>query len=177
MHGQNRSSLRTGLLLLVALAGTLAGAATFQKMNFPTDAAKVDESILLFNLSSNPDQVTNLSAYSGEKLLLNFWAPWCEPCRDEIPLLNNQLAHFEAANVRLLGIAIDSKDNVTQFSKQLPLNYININAEHRGMKFAQQLGNEIGALPFSVLVNAAGEIEQKHLGELDEKILESWLRQ
>ncbi len=176
MQGQNLSKWRTTLLLLAALVGTLAGVLAFITISQRAEVTTVNDSILFFNLSSNPNQVTNLSTYSGEKLLLNFWAPWCAPCRDEIPLLNSKIGNIEAANVRLIGIAIDSADNVSQFSAQLPLNYININAEHRGMAFAQQLGNDIGALPFSVLINAAGEVEQRHLGELDENILGSWIR-
>ena len=106
----------------------------------------------------------NLSEWQGRPLLCNFWASWCEPCREELPLLD-AIARENASNgLQVVGIAIDSAANITKYLKTVQIGYPVLIAEGSAIGLMRALGNHGGALPFSVMVDAAGHLRQRKLG-------------
>jgi thiol-disulfide isomerase/thioredoxin len=105
-----------------------------------------------------------LSSLRGAPLLVNFWATWCAPCREEIPLLARAQAARSANGLQIVGIAIDNLDRVRQYDKDSPLGY-RIGVAGIGLvSLLQQLGDAAGALPYSLLFDRTGKLVEQRLG-------------
>jgi len=107
-------------------------------------------------------------------LLLNFWATWCPPCVDELPLLNSFYQQQGAQGVQILGLAIDRKDAVLPFLQKLPLGFPVAMAGMGGADLGRALGNLTGGLPFSVLVASDGTVAQRKMGRVQAEDLAAW---
>lgn len=106
-------------------------------------------------------------------LIVNFWATWCEPCREEVPdLLKIQTKHA-AKNVQVVGIAIDSADKVREFADEYHIGYPLLIGGMQVMDIARRLGNTAGGLPYTVVMDASGKVVVKHLGRISEAQLEA----
>ena len=99
-----------------------------------------------------------LASFRGRPLLINFWAPWCAPCVEEMPLLNHLYTQHAANGFQLLGIAADKSESVTQFLKRTPLQFPIALAGFEGVALSQSLGNASGGLPYSLLFDTKGAI-------------------
>lgn len=107
-----------------------------------------------------------LAEWRGKVLLINFWATWCPPCRDEIPLLNTLQERWGERGVQVVGVALDEAAEVGKFVRQTPLAYPSLVGGGEGVRLAERLGNLLGVLPFTVVVDRAGRVAGQHLGEL-----------
>jgi thiol-disulfide isomerase/thioredoxin len=106
-----------------------------------------------------------LSEWAGKPLVVNFWATWCEPCRREIPLLEN-LRHENRQNTfEIVGIAIDHRDSVDKYVRDMKIDYPVLIGEKGGLEAAAAFGME-PVLPFSVFADAQGRIVTLKVGEL-----------
>jgi cytochrome c biogenesis protein CcmG, thiol:disulfide interchange protein DsbE len=87
----------------------------------PSAAPKVGAAAVPFDLKTLDGKSANLEAFRGKPLVINFFASWCDPCRDEMPVIN-ELATKAGANYSVLGIAIeDSRGAVTEFATESEL--------------------------------------------------------
>ena len=96
--------------------------------------------------------------------MCNFWATWCEPCREELPLLDLVYKQNEAKRLQVVGIAVDNAANVREFSKRVPLSFPLLIGGAGAIDLMRQLGNSSGALPFTVLLDASGRLRGRRLG-------------
>lgn len=112
------------------------------------------------------DARLQLQSYRGQRLLINFWATWCAPCVEELPLLNDFFAKNNADGWHVLGLAIDKPTAVQNFFKHMPLRYPVGMAGATGSALMEQLGNPAGALPFSVVLGGEGLVLGHKLGQL-----------
>ena len=117
----------------------------------------------------------SLLQWKGKVLLLNFWATWCAPCLEEIPLLIAKQIQYGADGLQIVGIAIDRLPGVQRFMDDLGVNYPVLLAEKLGMNIMRQYGNR-GALPFSILFNRQGQLVQTRLGIYKAEELESEIK-
>jgi thiol-disulfide isomerase/thioredoxin len=117
----------------------------------------------------------SLGEWSGKVLVVNFWATWCEPCREEIPAFIRLQRKYADKGVVFLGLAIDDADKVRPYSTQIAVNYPILIAEAEGTEFGRRLGNSSGSLPYSALVDQAGNIVATRLGVFKEEQLERLL--
>lgn len=108
----------------------------------------------------------SLSAYQGRILVLNFWATWCAPCVDEMPELEQLQQDYADRNVQILGISMDTADNVQAFAEKYHISYPLLLAGMKGSNLARQFDNQTGGLPFTVLITPSGAIQKTYLGRL-----------
>ncbi len=103
-----------------------------------------------------------LADWQGKPMLINFWATWCAPCVKEMPELDALgKAHPEA---QLVGIGIDTADNMRRFVAKVPVSYPLLVAGPGAIDLMRSLGNGPGGLPFTVLLGKDGTISHKVLG-------------
>ena len=117
-----------------------------------------------------------LSQWRGQVVVLNFWASWCAPCREEIPDFVALRTQHRANGVEFVGIAIDTSSNVAQFLQRLPVNYPILIGEGAAHNLARRLGNPSGALPYTIVLDRDGQVVLSHLGRLPRATLEQTLR-
>jgi len=106
-----------------------------------------------------------LSRWRGRPLLINFWAPWCEPCQREIPLLKSLRHERGADRLEIVGIAIDHADIVRKYVADHGVTYPVLIGDKGGLEAAGALGMEL-VLPFSVFADPAGRVVTIKVGEL-----------
>jgi thiol-disulfide isomerase/thioredoxin len=117
-----------------------------------------------------------LAQWRGQMLVLNFWASWCAPCREEMPDFVSLRTQYRPRGVEIVGIAIDNSANVAQFLRRQPVNYPILIGEGAAHNLARQLGNPSGALPYTIVLDRDGNILLSHLGRLPRATLEAALR-
>lgn len=125
-----------------------------------------------------PDQMGTphtLSQWRGKVLVLNFWATWCAPCREEIPDFIALRGQYHARNVEFLGIAIDALAPVKAYASEMNISYPVLIGEGPALELARALGNPTGALPYTIVIDPAGNIIHRHLGRLPRARLEAIL--
>lgn len=114
-----------------------------------------------------------ISEWKDKVRICNFWATWCAPCREEIPMLNALRAKNVSKGVEIVGIALDSADNVREFSKTLPILYPVLLADMSTVSLMRTLGNSAGALPYTVVLDRRGSITARKLGALKQSEAEN----
>jgi len=106
-----------------------------------------------------------LSDWKGHPLLVNFWAPWCAPCREEIPLLERLSRQRAQQGLQVIGVAVDSRAAVLDYARHAAIQYPLLIGEQPGLEAVRALGME-EVFPFSVFVDARGHIVTVKIGEL-----------
>lgn len=120
-------------------------------------------------------QPRSIAEWDGKRIVLNFWASWCAPCLEEMPMFVDLQERYGPAGAQFVGVAVDSPENARRLAERLALNYPNLVGELDAMDVASRYGNRNGVLPFTVLINPAGQIEATHDGLVDRAALEAWL--
>ena len=154
--------------LLLAAAGVTAAAAGFLvgPLLFGGGRPKVDPGVFstpLPDLSGKPRQ---LSEWRGRVLVCNFWATWCAPCREEIPVLIAARSKFAAKGAEIVGIAVDNASKVRDFAASFKITYPVLLSEADGLELMRKLGNSAGGLPYTVFLDREGRPVDQRLGAM-----------
>jgi thiol-disulfide isomerase/thioredoxin len=155
---------------MAALAGITAGAgAAFWRYRTaePEDGALAALWALEVELPSGG--IYKLSALRGKPLVVNFWATWCPPCVEEMPLLDAFYRQNAANGWQMVGLAADNANAVNKFLGKAPVSFPTPLAGLAGIELSRTLGNVSGALPFTVVINTAGQIALRQMGKLSEQ--------
>lgn len=114
-----------------------------------------------FALKSSTGENLRLSEYRGDVVMINFWATWCGPCRQEMPLLEELYARYERVGFNLLGVNIDDDANkAMQMIDELGVNFPIL---FDSRKEVSKLYN-VETMPVTVLVDREGRVRYVHLG-------------
>lgn len=117
----------------------------------------------------------HLSDWNGKLVLVNFWATWCAPCMKEIPLLVDAQQKNAARGLQVVGIAMDDPQPVQQLVTHAHINYPIMVGQMEITSAMDALGDQLGALPFSVLISPDGHILDRQTGGLSPDDLANWL--
>ena len=117
----------------------------------------------------------NLKQYAGKTVVLNFWATWCEPCREEMPELSALHDAYKDKNIVVLGMGVDEVAAISEFVKETKVSYPLFAADMQGMDIAHKLGNDKAVLPFTVIINADGSVAKTYFGRISKALLEETL--
>ena len=109
-----------------------------------------------------------LAQWRGRVLVVNFWATWCAPCREEMPMFMKVQHEQGARGIQFVGIAVDNAEKVRHYADELKLNYPTLIGGYGAMELSKTLGNTVMALPFTVIVDKAGRVAHTQLGPLKE---------
>lgn len=113
------------------------------------------------------------SEWKGKLVVINFWATWCPPCREEIPHFVELQEHYSSDGLQFIGIALQEADEIQDFLAEFKVNYPSLVDNGDVTKLAKKLGNDIGALPYTVVIDRAGKIVFTKRGPLSKSETES----
>jgi thiol-disulfide isomerase/thioredoxin len=128
------------------------------------------------NLPDPEGKPRRLSEWDGQVVLVNFWATWCGPCRQEMPLLDHAGKTLADKGLRVVGVAIDDADAVRTFLKDNPVLYPILVDDSNGTDPALIFGDTRGVLPYSVLIGRDGRLLDQRAGSFSQGSLASWLK-
>lgn len=115
-----------------------------------------------------------MASFKGKPLILNFWATWCPPCVEELPMIDAFWRENAAKNHQVVALAIDQPSAVRRFLARQPLGFPIGMAGLAGTELAKSLGNAAGGLPFTVFFNADSSIWRQKMGQLTTDDLSQW---
>jgi peroxiredoxin len=114
-----------------------------------------------FVLKSASGTNLRLSEYRGNVVMINFWATWCGPCRQEMPLLNDLFSRYERVGFSLLGVNIDDDSRrAMDMAEELGVSFPVLFDERKEVSRLYQ----VEAMPVTVLVDREGKVRHVHLG-------------
>jgi thiol-disulfide isomerase/thioredoxin len=171
-------TLLTAVLSAAAVAGYLAYRLTAGGADDPaatmagSDGTQVRDTAASMFPDALPDivfddlagQQVSLASFTGKPLLINFWATWCGPCLQEIPLLKSFHADNDAIDV--IGIAVDGLDEVLGFADDMQFNYPSLVGQAGAFDAMTLYRNDAQVMPFSVYTTADGAVLATHAGAL-----------
>jgi thiol-disulfide isomerase/thioredoxin len=164
------SKAKTVLLLAIVGAFALAAGAYFGlRQSPPADAT----ALLALSLPDAQGAEQSIGQWRGKVVVVNFWATWCAPCREEMPEFMRAQTEFGTKGVQFVGIAVDQADKVAQFAKELGLNYPTLVGGFGAVELSKTLGNNFAALPFTVIIDRQGRVAHTQLGPLKPENLRS----
>ena len=168
----DRRTLLTGA---AAVTACVAGAGVAWWRLRPQDAQSPAVAAFWASQFEGPDgRVVEMRSFLGRPLLLNFWATWCPPCVEELPLLNAFHARQQTRGWGVVGLAVDQPAAVRQFLGRLPLAFPVGVAGFAGTDISRGLGNLGGSLPFSVVFDRQGAVVHQKVGKVSEADLAQW---
>ena len=157
--------MRATIGVLAGLAWLLGGSAS---------AMNVGDLVPDFARADLGGKEVQLSSHRGKLVVLNFWASWCPPCREEMPVFSGWQKDLQAAGLQVIGVAMDDdRSEVTRFLAQYPVSYPIVMGD---AKFAGQFGGVLG-LPLTYLIDPQGRVVARYQGEADLAKMEAKIRE
>ncbi|ABF09934.1 thiol-disulfide isomerase/thioredoxin [Cupriavidus metallidurans] len=155
------------LWIIIAIVAAAAGALVAHFALAPK--AVSDQAVETLFHTKMPDPAgaeVDLSKFRGKTLVVNFWAPWCGPCVEEMPELTALHGEYAPRNVEFVGIGIDSASNIQDFLKKVPVAYPLTVAGFAGTELSRTFGNTQGGLPFTVVITPDGTVKYRKMGRV-----------
>lgn len=138
-------------------------------------AAPSTASLYATELKNLQDQPQTLEAYKGKVSVVYFWATWCAPCQIETPKLVRLYDKFKDKGVVVIGIALDNADKVRAFTKKMGVEYPTVYGGTSAIQIGRDLGNDVGAVPFTVILDRSGKVVETIKGDTPDGKLEAIL--
>jgi peroxiredoxin len=170
-----------GRLLIVLVLSALSGWFLFHKtletsepeISKAAPSATIDKNVLMNASFTNINgQQQTLKQWQGKIIVLNFWATWCPPCREEMPELSAMQNQYKQQNLVILGLSVDDLETTKTYMKTAPVSYPILSGDMTAMNLAESLGNNRGILPYTVIVDANGNVVKTFFGRVNQQLLE-----
>lgn len=153
-------------------SGPESGLADLQPLD-PSGTSLLGQQRPDFKLGLTDGAWASATDFDGKVVLYNFWATWCKPCREEMPMLSTLRESLKDRGFEVVGIAIDDVDRARQFIGELGISYPVVVGSTDVMSMLADYGNAAGMLPYSVLVDRGGTVRWAHFGAIEERELKS----
>ncbi len=153
------------LIAAICIVAAVGGFAVYRHLAQPTVIDQPGGQAPEIKIADLTGAPRSLSEWRGKLLLVNFWATWCGPCLHEIPMLIETQARYGERGLQIVGAAMDEVDAVRNGAPQLGITYPVLVGDTEIVNAMQALGDELGALPYSVLIDASGQIVLRKHGE------------
>ncbi|MDE2234859.1 MAG: TlpA family protein disulfide reductase [Gammaproteobacteria bacterium] len=183
----------TGLVIAILIAAAAAGFGAYEWMQpLPKPSpmtlaqpgvelapAMTADQAMNTHMDDLQGQPHTLADWHGKVLMVNFWATWCPPCRQEIPLLVKLQAQYAGQGLQIIGIATDERNvqTVRKFMKPMLINYPILMGTDQVPQIIAALGGTYVGLPYTILLNRQGQVYKIHQGELDPKQADALVQQ
>ena len=141
-------------------------APTSRQDTSPSSASVLNQPMPEVSLQSLDGGLVQNDQWKGQVLVVNFWATWCAPCLEEIPILIDLQRVYADRAVTFVGIALDNPERIREFMERIKINYPVLLGGADAIALGQAFGNELGVLPFSAFVDREGKIIHTHFGVL-----------
>ncbi len=159
--------------IILALVAIPAGLWVAQTVFSPAPA---QAKALDFSLPDMQGKLHSLSGWRNKVVVLNFWATWCPPCREEIPDFITLQKTYGDAGVQVIGVALDNREEVIAFYTGMGMNYPVLIGEQDAFNIMADFGETTGSLPYTVVLNTEGKIVAQKLGALDLPRMEALIK-
>ena len=167
----------THRLWMIAALALLAGTAVSVLYNSSPD--KDDTGSVSLEQLELPDLNGNRQSFrqwKGKVVLVNFWATWCPPCIEEMPMFLELRNQYSSAGFEIVGIAVDEIEKAREFGKSMQIDYPLMFGLDDGMSLMASLGNRLGGLPYSVLFDRSGNPVNTKTGPYSKQELEDLIK-
>jgi thiol-disulfide isomerase/thioredoxin len=154
-------------------AGVLLHSAGPGPVNTAVPNASAATGLMAARLPDLEGRPRTLEQWRGKVLVVNFWATWCAPCREEIPAFIKVQNKLGAKGLQIVGIAVDQNDKVRPYAAEMKINYPILVGDLEAIDLARQAGNRLGGLPFTVVFDRKGAAIHSQLGGITEQKLEA----
>lgn len=157
--------VRTVTIAAVAAAALTAGLlfGLLDPQRSKEDPGVTIAQLVLPDLAGNP---TSAAQWRGKVVVINFWASWCPPCRDEIPGLARTQAELGPEGLQIVGIAVDSAEKSKAAAAEWGITYPILVGGAAAIDLSRRLGNPTGGLPYTVVLDRSGGLVASHLGAI-----------
>ena len=155
------------LIVTVAFAAAAAGYAYHVSRSAPAGDASSTAAGAALAAAKLPDlsgTLQPLEQWRGKVVVVNFWATWCAPCREEIPLFIKLQKKYGERGLQFVGIAIDRPEKVRPYAAELGMNFPVLIGGVDGLDLTRALGNRASVLPFTVIIDRNGKIVSREVG-------------
>ncbi|MGD2081608.1 MAG: TlpA disulfide reductase family protein [Chromatiales bacterium] len=171
-----RARLVAAGIILAAAAGG-AGLAVYQAYG-PSDSATTGvagavDTMPDFAFPDLSGRTRQSSEWADKVVVLNFWATWCPPCREEVPAFVDYQQRYGEAGLQFVGVAVDQPDPVRDFADTYGVNYPMLIGETDAVALSNRLGNRFSGLPFTVVFDRKGRVRHRQPGEMTPAMLET----
>lgn len=142
----------------------------------PEPEADAYRKLLATTLPDSQGKARALAQWQGRVLVINFWASWCPPCREEMPALSRLQTRHAPNGAQIIGIALDNAANVSQYAAKHPTSYPLLVGNSNTSELTREMGNTQMALPYTVVFDANGSAKMTRLGLFSEDELDALLK-
>lgn len=167
--------LQAGIFLMVAAVAGFAGYYFNRAKPIPPQIEVAAQKLMRASYADLNGKYRSLSPTPGKVLVVNFWATWCAPCREEIPELSKIHKKYASKGVELTGIAFDNVSKVKDYAAKMNIDYSLLIGTAETLAISKDLGNQAGVLPFTLVLDRTGTVAYTHAGALTAALLEAVL--
>ena len=162
-------------VILVALIAAAAGFGYNQWRIASAPAAGAAEALQAARFTGLEGEAQSVEQWRGKVVVVNFWATWCAPCREEIPMFVKLQAKYGSRGLQFVGIAIDQPAKVRPFASEFGMNFPVLIGGAEAIELTRTLGNKASVLPYTVILTRDGRIAATEMGAVKEERFESFL--
>ena len=162
-------------LLIAAILALIASVNLVKQSRLvaPTSSQPSQAQVLLdarFNALNGSE--VSLKTWQNKIIVLNFWATWCPPCREEMPELSKMQDEYKNQNLVIIGLSTEDLDTTKNFIAEHPVSYPVLAGDMQAMTFAESLGNNQSILPYTVVIDEKGQLVKTFFGRVNQTLLE-----